>query len=115
MKHLKKLKLWVQDHALFNTNTLGALLICIGYLIMNSIKYINEVTATNLFFLFLAIGLTLIAFEKRNNHWFYKTFFEVCCYNILDELLGNACKTSVFEITGAVLLIFYNWKTWKYS
>ena len=114
MKNMMKSMLLELDHRASVISGLGGLLICLAYLTMNANVYVGEETATNLYFLFLAIGLIFLSFPTRKKHWFLKTFFELCLYNLLDEILGRACIIDYFEVIGAIFLLIYNWKTWKH-
>lgn len=113
MKHLMNL-MWLElDRRTLDISILGALFICIAYLCTNSINYIGDILTTKLFCVFLAIGLILFSFGYRKNHWFLKTFFKLSLYNLFDEAIGRACIIDLYEVLGALLLLFYNWKIWK--
>ena len=109
---MKKLKWLDTDRRRLGIKIVGISFICAAYLIMNlgifSVDY--EVRA---FFLLIALGFIFLSFGLRNEHWILRTFFELSLYNLLDELSGNACKSNYFEIIGALILLIYNWKTWK--
>jgi len=102
------------DHRASVISGLGALLICSAYLTMNAINYVGEDLVKKIFFVLLSIGLIFLSFPTRKKHWFLKTFFELCLYNLLDEIIGRACVIDYFEVIGAIFLILYNWKTWKH-
>ena len=105
---------WLElDRRALIISILGGFCICFAYLVMNASIYIGEETATKLYFLFLAIGLIFLSFPTRKKHWFLMTFFELCLYNLLDEILGRACIIDYWEVLGAIFLLVYNWKTWK--
>lgn len=74
--------------------------------------------SSRLFGIILSVGLTLISYRFRREHWVCNAFFILNIYNIFDEIMGNAYTVQWYEYPIAILTISssyikFNYKKWK--
>lgn len=61
--------------------------ICWG--ISNYQEQIGDRLATRLYFLIMSIVFVMIATKFRNNIWLSYAFWELCIYNVFDEIINQ--------------------------
>lgn len=110
-----KMLAWLeQDRRLSVINSIGWVLIIASHLISGAIDYFpSDIACTTAYCRVLAIGFIFVSFTSRKVNWFLESCFIFSIYHLLDELLGRGCINDKFEYIGALLTLFYNWKTWK--
>jgi len=59
---------------------------------------IGEYLSSRLYFFIIALVFLLISFKIRNAHWLNYAFFELCVYNLSDEIIGLGDSYQWYEL-----------------
>lgn len=85
--------------------------ICWG--ISNFQEQIGDEIATKLYFLIMSIVFMIIATMFRNNSWLSYAFWELCIYNVFDEITNQGDINQWYELPVVALIIFHSWYKFK--
>lgn len=81
--------------------------ICWG--ISNYQEQIGGRLATRLYFLIMAIVFVMLATKFRNNSWLSYAFWELCIYNVFDEIINQGDINQWYELPVVALILIHSW------
>lgn len=91
---------------------LGWLFIFAAYICNQIGGQVGTPMTTTIYFLFIAIGFALFALAdtwESEYKWVFRSIAECALWNIVDELMGQACVISKWEIIGAMFIFVGNY------